>query len=181
MAFRDLEIHRFRHKWGLRLLFHAYLYERTMYIKWGFMVLSKHGDSVTDSILLSMLAYILSKLPPEGGEFQHNLFFGYLLAFQKTTGTYHIFLLKYQVVLIFISSSKQHFFKKNLCETSVKIMMLMPEMLMVLYLVSCLEGNHWISSCVINLRKKSFFLITIQKAVTPRMKKNLLLAASKYD
>lgn len=69
MVFRDLEIYRFRYKWGFRFFFYVYFYERIMYIKWGFMVFSKYGDSVIDFIFFFMLAYIFSKLLSEGGEF----------------------------------------------------------------------------------------------------------------
>lgn len=58
-------------------------------------------------------------------EFQHNLFHGYLLAFQKARTTHCIALLKNQAGLIFTNISNHQFLKQNLCETFLKAMVLM--------------------------------------------------------
>lgn len=94
------------------------------------MVLGKHGESATDATL-SLGTFSRDHL--ECLEFQHNLFLG---------GCWHSENQDHPSWFLVEESGwvdlyqHQHFLKQNFYETSIKAMMLTPELLVVVYLAS---------------------------------------------
>lgn len=130
MAFGDLETHRFRHKWGLRCLSHAYLYGRTGYIRWWL------AQSSTDSTLLAILAHVLKVplgIPP-------SLILWVLVSMSENQG-YSSFCLVEEPSWADIYQHQQpsSFFKAEFIWNIYKSNGVFLGLLMVVYLVSWLE------------------------------------------
>lgn len=125
-AFGDLETHRFRHNRALRCLSHAYHYGVSSGDLWSS---DKHRALYVLFFLpcwhMFSTCCIGTYCQTTWHAWNSNIIYSMgVCAFQEARTTHHTSLLKKQVGLISTNTSNHHFLKQNLCESLLKVTVL---------------------------------------------------------